>query len=178
MNTGLIAGAVKPSRGLLSNTGPQTAVVSMSAFQAPASGAYVKVQINAETYDPYNLLSISNNVISLTPGTYVVSAICGIGTVINAGERSAGAFKLRNTSNSTDVVVSPEWCFDRDSGGGGGSQIYSTNVCFSCVVAVPSTENLELQVYTNSPFALTYVHGALSQSLGGTPARLTFTKVA
>lgn len=178
MNTGLIAGAVKPSRGLLSNTGPQTAVVSMSAFQYPASGAYVKVQINTETYDPYNLLSISSNVISLTPGTYVVSAICGIGIVMPTGTRSAGAFKLRNTSNSTDVVVSPEWCVDRDSGDVDGDQVYSTNVCFSCVVAVSSTANLELQVYANSPSAFTYVHGALSQSLGGTPARLTFTKVA
>ena len=178
MNTGLIAGAVKPSRGLLSNTGPRTAVVSMSAFQYPGGSAYVKVQINTEDYDPYNLLSISSNVISLTPGTYVVSAICGIGIVISAAGRSAGAFRLRNTTKSADIVVSPEWCVDRDSADVDGDQVHSTNVCFSCVVAVTSTENLELQVYVSESATLTYVHGALSQGLGGTPARLTFTKVA
>jgi hypothetical protein len=178
MNTGLIAGAVKPSRGLLSNTGPQTAVVSMSALQSPGTFAYVKVSINTENYDPYNLLSISNNVILLTPGTYVVSGICGLGIVINAGGYSAGAFRLRNTSKSTDIVISPEWYVYADTSSVDPDTVRSVDVSFSGVVTVDSTENLELQVYVNGSNSLTYIWGSAALGLGGINARLTFTKVA
>jgi len=164
MNTGLIAGAVKPLRGTLDANGCVYAIIRSTGGDSINFGAN-KLTLNVIAYDPNNLVSLTSSVFTLRAGSYI---FIGQTTIwLGQTEGIAGCqLKIRNTSDSIDVANSAlTQAGVTSSGGLAGIDSYDTHshVLMGQITITSGSKNFELQAYslTSGP---TYLAGQTSSS--------------
>jgi hypothetical protein len=176
MNTGLIAGAVKPLRGTLDANGCVYAIIRSTGGDGIGYGAN-KLSLNVKAYDPNNLVSLANSVFTLRAGSYV---FIGQTTVwLGQTEGLSGCqLKIRNTSDSLDVANSAVTSAGVTSVGGlAGIDSYDTHthVLMGQITITSGSKDFELQAYS-LPFGPAYLAGQTSNN--GNVNQVLIIKVA
>ena len=176
MNTGLIAGAVKPLRGTLDANGCVYAIIRGPGTDSVNFGS-VKLSLNVKAYDPNNFVSLASSVFTLRAGSYIF-----IGqTTIWLGQTegiSGCQLKIRNTSDSIDVANSALTQAGVTSVGGlAGIDSYDTHthVLMGQVKITSGSKNFELQQY-GLTFGPAYLAGQTSND--GNVNQVLIIKVA
>jgi hypothetical protein len=176
MNTGLIAGAVKPLRGTLDANGCVYAIIRSTGNDSIGLGAN-KLRLDVKAYDPNNLVSLANSVFTLRAGSYI---FIGQTTVwLGQTEGISGCqLKIRNTSDSLDVANSAATNAGATSVGGlAGIDSYDTHthVLMGQITITSGSKNFELQLY-DLTFGVAYVVGQTSNT--GNVNQVLIIKVA
>jgi hypothetical protein len=156
MNTGLIAGAVKPSRGTLDAGGTVYAIIRSTGGDSPGFNSYTKLALNVEAYDPNNLVSLASSVFTLVAGTYILVGQTTIWSAVTENSVFTQA-RIRNTSDSVDVATSAMTYTSATSTEAIGVTVEHnhTHVLMGHVT-IASSKSFELQAqYGYSPFGLT-----------------------
>ena len=177
MNTGLIAGAVKPLRGTLDANDCVYAIIRSTSNSDSIGYGANKLALNVKAYDPNNLVSLANSVFTLRAGSYV---FIGQTTIwLGQTEGLAGCnLKIRNTSDSLDVANSAGTSAGVTSAGGlAGIDSYDTHthVLMGQITITSGSKNFELQVY-DLPFGPAYLAGQTSST--GNVNQVLIIKVA
>jgi uncharacterized protein YaiE (UPF0345 family) len=155
MNTGLIAGVVKPLRGTLDANDCVYAIIRGPGLDSPSTG-YTKLSLNVEAYDPNNLVFLASSVFTLVAGTYILVGQTTIWSSVTEGFVSTQA-RIRNTSDSVDVATSAATSVGVTSAGGLADIDSSDTHSHVLIgqVTIASSKNFELQAYyAGSPFTL------------------------
>ena len=151
----------------VTSTATQLAIFNETQANGTQGGASVATTFTKRTLNTTvtnNIgASIASSVITLTAGTYRVFCMSPFYNVTGV------AIRLRNTSDSTTTLASPNAYFAGTSGG------YSQ---LEGVFTITATKNFEVQYYCNTAVATNGLGVALSGGISEIYTQITIAKVA